>query len=83
MKLGPWVSRDTWASLRGACDRFITHLDYTVVVVVVVAAVVAAGATGAVGASVIGGEEDTTSDVRADALFCAIHVWCYLNLSSL
>ena len=63
VKLGPWASRDTWASVRGASDRFFTHLDCTVVVVVVVTA----GAGG-----VVGGEEDTTSDV--EAVLCAIHV---------
>ena len=34
MKFGPWASRDTWASVRGASDRFFTHLDCTVVVMV-------------------------------------------------
>ena len=61
MKLGPWASMDTWASVRGAPDRFFTHFDCTVVVVVV--AVVTGG--------VVGGE-DTTSDV--EAVLHAIHV---------
>ena len=53
-KLGPWASRDIFASVRRVFDRFFTHFYCTVVVVVVAVVVVATvvvavGTTGAVG----------------------------------
>ena len=69
-KLGPWTSRDTWASMRGAFHRFFTHFsECTVVVVIFVVSTVVAVLTADAG-DVSG--EDTASDVKP--VLCAIHV---------
>ena len=67
-KLGPWASRDTWASVRGASHRFFTHLDCTIVVVV---DVVVGGndITVDAGDAVVG--EVTAFDVKV--VLCAMH----------
>ena len=70
VKLGPWASRETWASVRGTSDRFFTHLfDCAAVVVVVVSA----------DAGDVIGEVSEVGEVKAwhiEAVICAIHVWC-------
>ena len=64
-KFGPWASRDTWASVRGASDRFFTHLSDCTIVVIVVFVVVTADPGDVIG-------EDTASNFKA--VICLIHV---------